>query len=53
MRGIGWELITGVFVIAVVYMLVRPQSPAATAINSLTAMSIGMVQYATGDHSSF
>lgn len=48
MKGIGWDLVTGVFVVAVVYMLVRPGSPAAAATMSLADFFVSITAYATG-----
>ncbi len=42
-----WELVTGVIIIAVIYMLVRPGSPAHTAINTLSAALATLVTTAT------
>lgn len=48
MKGITWDLITGVFVVAVVYMLVRPGSPAAAAVKGLGEFFTSVTAYATG-----
>jgi hypothetical protein len=48
MKGVGWDLITAVFIVAVIYMLVRPNSPAAGAVKSLSDFFVGIVGYATG-----
>lgn len=48
MRGITWDLIAGVFIVAVVYMLVRPGSPAAAAVKGLAEFFTSVTTYATG-----
>lgn len=48
MKGIVWDLITGVFAVALVYMLVRPGSPAAGAVKGLGDFFVSITEYATG-----
>jgi hypothetical protein len=46
-----WSVITGVIILAIIYMLVRPGSPAATAIaqvgNALSALVATSTGYTT------
>lgn len=44
-----WQFIIGVMVVAIVFMLVRPGSPAALAIKDVSTALSGLVQTAT-DH---
>ncbi len=43
-----WSVITGVIILAIIYMLVRPNSPAATAITQVSDALSALVQTATG-----
>lgn len=43
-----WQFIVGVMIVAVVFMLVRPGSPAAVAIKDVSTALSGLVQTATG-----
>lgn len=47
MKGMAWDLTAAVFIVAFVYMLVRPGSPAAGAVKGLSDFFVGLVQYAT------
>ena len=42
-----WELITGVIIVAIIYVLARPGSPAAGAIASVSNALSGLVSTAT------
>jgi hypothetical protein len=43
-----WQFLVGVMIVAVVFMLARPGSPAAVAIKDVTTALSGLVQTATG-----
>lgn len=43
-----WQLVIGVMIVAVIFMLVRPGSPASVAIKDVTTALSGLVQTATG-----
>jgi hypothetical protein len=47
-----WELVTGVIIIAIIFMLVRPGSPAGTAVTDLSEALAALVGTATGYTSS-
>lgn len=42
-----WELVTGAIIVAVIYMLVRPGSPAASAVEQVSAALSALVATAT------
>lgn len=56
MKDTIWEVLVGVFIVAVVYMLVRPGSPAAKAVadvsNALAAMISTATQYTASNSTS-
>lgn len=43
-----WAVISGVIILGIIYMLVRPGSPAATAIQQVSDALTALVQTATG-----
>lgn len=45
-----WDLIAGFFLIAIIYMLVRPGSPAAQAVQDLGNTLTALISTATGIH---
>lgn len=45
-----WDLIAGFFLIAIVYMLVRPGSPAAQAVTDVSNVLASLITTATGVH---
>lgn len=53
---VAWEWLVGIFIVAVVYMLVRPGSPAAQAVadvsNALAAMVTTATQYTASNSTS-
>ena len=47
MSDTAWQLITGAIIVAVVYMLVRPGSPASTAIEQVSSALAATIATAT------
>jgi hypothetical protein len=47
-RGLAGELIGAVFLVAVLYMLVRPDSPGPDLIDAFTSAFDGLLTLATG-----
>jgi hypothetical protein len=45
---IAWEFLVGIFVVAVVFMLARPGSPAAQAVADVSNALAAMIGTATG-----
>lgn len=43
-----WKLLTGFVLIAIIFMLVRPQSPASKAVTNVSDALTAMLQAATG-----
>ncbi len=43
-----WSVLTGVLVVALVYMLVRPGSKAATAVTAVSSAMVALVGNVTG-----
>lgn len=43
-----WEIITGTVIVAIIFMLVRPGSPAASAIKQISDALQSLVTTATG-----
>lgn len=48
MSRIAAEVLIGVIYLAIVYVLVRPGSPAATAVKTITGALVGVVGSVTG-----
>lgn len=49
MNGI-WELVAGVFLLAILFMLVRPGSPAGQAVGDVSNALASLISTATGIH---
>jgi hypothetical protein len=47
MKDTAWEILVGIFVIAVIFMLVRPGSPAAQAVADVSNALASMISTAT------
>jgi len=47
MTDTAWQLLTGVFVVTIVFMLVRPGSPAAQAVADVSSALAAITQNAT------
>lgn len=45
---LAWEIISGCIILAIIYMLARPGSPAATAINDVSSALTALVTTAVG-----
>lgn len=45
-----WDLIAGAFLIGIIFMLVRPGSPAAGAVTDLSNALTSLIATATGVH---
>lgn len=45
-----WDLIAGAFLLAIIFMLVRPGSPAAAAVKDVSDTLTSLIGTATGVH---
>jgi hypothetical protein len=43
-----WQVLTGAIILAIIFMLVRPNSPAASAVASVSGALTALVTTATG-----
>lgn len=48
MKGVVWEFLIGAVYVAIVYSLVRPGSPAASVIKTVSSAMVGIVGTVTG-----
>ncbi len=48
--GLAWDFVIGAIYVAIVYTLVRPNSPAAATIKVVSSAMTGLVRSTTGYH---
>lgn len=47
MKDTAWEILVGIFMVTIVYMLVRPGSPAGQAVGDVSGALAAMIGAAT------